>query len=98
MLSRFTVGDVLRKARLKKKWNQEMLGHEAERFPLPGQNAPIGKNTVSNAELRPYNCKFGTILRLAAALGLSISELERITESPFLEQSVKKEARRPLPG
>lgn len=74
---RFTVGDVIRKARHERRWNQQRLGTEAAKFALPGQHGPVDKGTVSKIERDPYGSKFGTVWRLLAALALSLTDVER---------------------
>lgn len=73
----FTVGDVIRKARDERRWNQTRLGAEAARFPLGDQTKPIDKGTVSKVERDPYGSKFGTVWRLLAALNLTLADAER---------------------
>lgn len=73
----FTVGDVIRKARDERRWNQKRLGDEAARFPLGDQAKPIDKGTVSKVERDPYGSKFGTVWRLLAALNLTLADAER---------------------
>jgi transcriptional regulator with XRE-family HTH domain len=73
----FTVGDVIRKARVGRRWNQKRLGDEATRFPLVGQTRPIDKGTVSKVERDPYGSKFGTVWRLLAALNLTLADAEQ---------------------
>jgi transcriptional regulator with XRE-family HTH domain len=78
----FTIGDVVRKERQKRKWNQERLGKEAERFALRDGDRPINKSTVSKVEKNPYSSELGTVWRLLAALGLTFSDVERRLGSP----------------
>lgn len=73
-----TIGDVLRKARQKKRWSQTALGKKAIEFPLPGRVVPIGKNTVSKAENEPWSSELGTIWRLLAAVGLTFTDVEKV--------------------
>ena len=73
----FTLGDVIRKARRDRRWNQERLGEEAGYFPLGQQTRAIDKGTVSKVERDPYGSKFGTVWRLLAALNLSLADAER---------------------
>lgn len=75
----FNVGDLIRKLRTGKKWNQTRLGQEAERFKIRGDEPRINKNTVSAVERSPYTSDFGTICRLLAALGMTLCEAERRT-------------------
>jgi transcriptional regulator with XRE-family HTH domain len=79
----FTVGDLIRKVRKARKWNQAQLGQAATKYPLRGRATRINPNTVSNAERNPYNADFGTIWRLLAALGISLCDMERRVSSPF---------------
>jgi len=73
----FTIGDVIRKARRARRWNQARLGQEAATFPIPGQTKPIDKGTVSKVEGDPYGSKFGTVWRLLAAVDLTLTDAER---------------------
>lgn len=74
-----TIGDVIRKARTGKRWNQETLGEKAGEFLAPGGRNPpkIGKNTVSAVEHNPYTSDFETVCRILAALGMTLAEAER---------------------
>ena len=73
----WTVGDVIRKARIDRRWNQQRLGEEAAKFPLGDQVKAIDKGTVSKVERDPYGSKFGTVWRLLAALELSLGDAEQ---------------------
>lgn len=81
----FTVGDVIRKARDRKRWSQTRLGAEAAHFQFGTDTAPINKSTVSKVERDPYSSEFGTVWRLLAALDLTFAEVEkRIGAPPFV--------------
>lgn len=73
----FTIGDVIRKARAGRRWNQTKLGEEAVHFPLGTQVKAIDKGTISKVERDPYGSKFGTVWRLLAALDLTLADAER---------------------
>lgn len=73
----FHVGDVIRKARDERHWNQKQLGVQAVYYPLGDQVEPIDKGTVSKVERDPYGSKFGTIWRLLAALDLTLADAEQ---------------------
>lgn len=89
----FTIGDVIRKARKGRKWNQQRLGKEAGKYLLhPGQKK-IDKTTVSKVETDPYTSEFGTVWRLAAAVGLTLAAIERRVESPFLSDITERQIR-----
>jgi len=81
----FSVGDVIRKARKAKHWNQARLGKEAARFVLHHDQGPINVSTVVDVEADPYVRKVGTVWRLLAALGLTWADVEREIPSPFTE-------------
>lgn len=83
MLPSLTIGDVIRKARRLRRWNQERLGKEAERYKIRGDEPKINKSTVSKVETDPYSSELGTVWRLVAALGLSLSEIEGEVSTPF---------------
>jgi len=94
----FTVGDLIEKRRKQRRWNQTTLGEKAADFPLPGRTGRINPNTVSNAENRPYNADFGTIWRLLATLGVSLSEAERAVPNPFATPAREAGETRPAPA
>lgn len=73
---KLTVGDVIRKARAEKGWNQERLGSEAASYVIR-RTTPIDKNTVSKVERDPYSSELETVWRLLAALGLTLADVER---------------------
>lgn len=83
----FTIGDVIRKARELRHWNQTRLGVEAKKFALRLGDKPINKNTVSKVEKDPYTSEFGTVWRLVAALGLTLTDIDRRIGSPFLSDT-----------
>lgn len=83
---KFTVGDVIRKARKDKKWDQERLGREALRFQISGDETKVNKATISKIEGKnPYTSEFGVIWRVLAALDLTFADVERLTGAPFIE-------------
>jgi transcriptional regulator with XRE-family HTH domain len=84
---RFGFGDVIRKAREKRGWNQDRLGREAKKFALRTNEKKINKSTVSAVETNPFTSKFGTVCRLVAALGLTLAEIEEEVGAPFLPQA-----------
>lgn len=92
MQDEFTLGDVIRKQRTRRKWNQERLGIEAVKCPLGDDRKAINKSTVSKIENDPYGSKFGTVWRLLAALDLTLSEAERRI-GPLRKQEVEAKRR-----
>jgi hypothetical protein len=82
----FGVGDVIRKARKLRKWNQHRLGVEAKKFTITGNQPKINKTTVSKVEREPFSSEFGTVWRLIAAVGLTLADVEERVGSPFLEE------------
>lgn len=82
----FTLGDVIRKARVARRWSQGKLGEEATKFPLRADDIRINKNTVSKVEREPYSSELGTVWRLIAALGLTFAEIEKRVDPPFVER------------
>jgi hypothetical protein len=80
----FTIGDVIRKARQLRRWNQTRLGQEAAKYALRRTDGPINKSTVSKVETDPYSSEFGTVWRLIAAVGLTLGDVERRVDAPFL--------------
>lgn len=91
----WTIGDVIRKERDARGWNQIKLGQEAGRYVLKRSDKPINKNTVSKVEKQPYSSKLGTVWRLLATLGLTFSEVEqRLSKAPFIEIDTKQVKRR----
>jgi len=86
MRGAFTIGDVIRKARKDRKWDQERLGAEAVKFQITGREKKINKATISKIEgANPYTSEFGVVWRVLAALGLSFADIEQRIGSPFLE-------------
>jgi transcriptional regulator with XRE-family HTH domain len=82
----FTIGDVIRRAREAKNWNQTRLGKEAAKFQLEASATatPIDKSTVSKVETDPYTSELETVWRLVSALGLTLSDVERrMGDTPF---------------
>lgn len=85
--SQFTIGDVIRKARKARGWDQQRLGEEAIRFQIFGNESKINKATISKLEGKnPYTSEFGVVWRVLATLGLTFGEVERTVGSPFLDQ------------
>jgi len=82
----FTLGDVIRKARIDRRWNQARLGVEAAKFKLREDDVAINKSTVSKVEKAPYTSEFGTIWRLLAALNLKFADVENRVGHPFIER------------
>lgn len=84
VVERFTIGDVIRKARQAKRWSQTKLGVEAARFQLSeGTQQKINKSTVSKVEKDPYTSELGTVWRLLATLNLTFSDVESRLGIPF---------------
>jgi transcriptional regulator with XRE-family HTH domain len=81
----WTIGDVIRKERVERGWNQERLGREAEKYALRESDVAINKNTVSKVENEPYSSELGTVWRLLAALSLTFAEVEQRIDPPFIE-------------
>ena len=84
MAARFHLGSLIRDEREKRGWSQARLGEEARRFRLAPDEGRINVNTVSKIEGSPFSSEHGTVIRLLAALGLSLADVERETGSPFL--------------
>jgi len=82
----FSFGDVIRKRRKEKHLSQTALGKAAQAIQLGKGKKPINKSTVSKVENDPYSSEFGTILRLLHVLNLSLSELERRADPPFVNK------------
>ena len=84
----FTIGDVIRKTRIARRWSQTKLGKEAVyfQFPLSADPRPIDKSTVSKVERAPYTSEFGTVWRLLAALNLTFADVEKRIGAPFTER------------
>ena len=83
----FTIGDVIRKARTERRWNQERLGKEAELYKLTEHHGPINKSTVSKVERNPFTSELGTVWRLLAALGIALEDVTRHAPPPFIVSS-----------
>jgi len=81
----FTLGDVIRKARIARRWNQTRLGAEAAKFQLRARDVAINKSTVSKVEKDPYTSEFGTVWRLLTALNLKFSDVEKRVGHPFTD-------------
>lgn len=81
--SQFHLGDVIRKARQARRWNQAALGERAALFPISTDDTKIDKSTVSKIENNPYTSEFGTVWRLIAALGLTFADVEHRIGAPF---------------
>lgn len=88
---RFTIGDVIRKERKKRGWDQQRLGEEAAHFKIVGKETKINKATISKLEgPNPYTSELGVVWRVLATLGISFADVERLTDSPFLAQPQPK--------
>jgi transcriptional regulator with XRE-family HTH domain len=92
-VSEFTVGDVIRKSRIARRWSQTKLGEEAAYFQIGAGATPINKSTVSKVEHAPYTSELGTVWRLLAALNLTFTEVEKRIGAPFVER--RRTAARP---
>jgi transcriptional regulator with XRE-family HTH domain len=92
--SDFTIGDVIRKARLARRWSQTRLGIEAAHFQLGHGDTPINKSTVSKVEHEPYTSELGTVWRLLTALNLTFAEVEKRVGTPFVERRKVSSVRR----
>src|SRR5436189_164845 len=53
-VSDFTIGDVIRKSRIARRWSQTKLGTEAASYQFGTGALPINKSTVSKVEKDPY--------------------------------------------
>src|SRR6266498_4083486 len=84
--SDFTIGDVIRKARIARRWSQTRLGEEAGRYQIGDAAGPINKSTVSKVERDPYTSELGTVWRLLIALNLTFAEVESRIATPFVER------------
>lgn len=82
-VSEWTIGDVIRKARIARHWSQTKLGTEAASYQIGGGTFPINKSTVSKVEKDPYSSELGTVWRLLAALRLTFAEVEGRIGAPF---------------
>jgi transcriptional regulator with XRE-family HTH domain len=91
--SDFTIGDVIRKSRIARRWSQTKLGREAASFQIGPGTTAINKSTVSKVEREPYTSELGTVWRLLAALGMTFAEAEKRVGTPFVERP-KAAARR----
>lgn len=60
----------MRQLRKERGWSQEELGHRAR----------VHRNAVGGIEAARYNPTFSTLVRLAAALEVRLSELLRLAE------------------
>jgi transcriptional regulator with XRE-family HTH domain len=97
----FTIGDVIRKTRIARRWSQTKLGTEAAYFQFGTGTLPINKSTVSKVEHEPYTSEFGTVWRLLAALNLTFADVERRIGTPFTERrraSTRQAARDEAPS
>jgi len=91
-VSDFTIGDVIRKSRMARRWSQTKLGEEAARFQIGTGGTAVNKSTVSKVERAPYTSELGTVWRLLAALNLTFADVEKRIGAPF---TIEKRA--PLP-
>lgn len=83
----FTIGDVIRKARNQRGWDQTRLGNEAAKFQITGEEGRINKATISKIEsANPYTSELGIVWRVLAALDLSFADVERMTGRPFKDR------------
>lgn len=82
----FTIGDVIRKSRIARRWSQTKLGQEATNFQFGVGNRPINKSTVSKVEREPYTSELGTVWRLLAALNLTFADVDKRVGPPFAER------------
>jgi len=89
----FTLGDVIRKARQKRRWSQTKLGEQAAKFLIHEDDGQINKSTVSKIENDPYTSELGTVWRLLAALDLDFTDVEKRVGRPFLD-SIRRKAHR----
>lgn len=79
----FHVGDVIRKARRAKRWNQKKLGEKAAQYRLRDSDTTIDKSTVSAIEKYPFVSGFDYIVRLLATLGVPLAEaFKDVGEAP----------------
>jgi len=85
-VSDFTIGDVIRKSRMARRWSQTKLGEEAIHFQIGGGTKPINKSTVSKVEHEPFTSELGTVWRLLAALNLTFADVEKRIGAPFVER------------
>lgn len=92
-VSAFTIGDVIRKARIARRWSQTKLGQEATYFQFGTSTTPINKSTVSKVEREPYTSELGTVWRLLAALNLTFAEVHTRVGPPFAERAPKAQHR-----
>lgn len=81
----FTIGDVIRKSRIARRWSQTKLGTEAAYYQIGAGTFPINKSTVSKVEKDPYSSELGTVWRLLAALRLTFAEVEHRIGAPFVD-------------
>lgn len=94
MRGRFTIGDVVRKARKERGWDQTRLGAEAAKFQIVGDEGRVNKATISKIESgNPYTSELGVIWRVLAALDLSFAEVERASGSPFKDRPASEKKR-----
>jgi hypothetical protein len=82
----WTIGDVIRKSRIARRWSQTKLGEEAAYFQFGAGTLPIDKSTVSKVERAPYTSELGTVWRLLAALHLTFADVEKRIGAPFTER------------
>ena len=82
----FTIGDVIRKARVAGRLSQTQLGDAAALFQIDDGAAPINKSTVSKVERDPFTSELGTVWRLLAALHLTFGDVEKQIGSPVVER------------
>jgi hypothetical protein len=80
----FTIGDVIRKSRMARRWSQSKLGLQAAHFQIGDGDTPINKSTVSKVEHEPYTSELGTVWRLLTALDLTFTDVEKSVGAPFI--------------
>ncbi len=86
----FHLGDVIRRAREKRGWNQDTLGVEAGKYLLDPSETKINKATVSKIERSPYSSEIGTVLRLLAALDMTLCDAhEAMGGSPVTHKDAR---------
>lgn len=78
------IGDLIRKKRKSLGLSQGQLGMLAKPFTVTQEPKAIDPNTVGDVERQPYNSAFETVLRLLAALHVSLAEAEHAVGNPFL--------------
>lgn len=80
MESLFHIGDVVRKLRDRRKWNQTMLGEKS---------GGLDKGTISRVE-EGANVKRETIEAVARGLGLTMAQLYALLPPPVVEEETPR--------